>query len=131
LLAVALLPALPGCGDDSRDASVALRSYYQHLEERDWSEACGNLTETARARLTSDFGASCPRALARARPAPDLLSSARIVALRVSGDRARIDVTLTTAGSRQFASWLRKEGGRWLVANPYSPFRRALRDGEQ
>ena len=127
-LAVALCPM--GCGEGPRDASLALRDYYDDLAAARWHDACAHLTHSARQDLRDRFGTGCPAALARARPGAEILRDAKVLSARTRGDRATVAVTLFgTDPARPLEARLQLVGGSWKVTNPYSPFGHPLRGG--
>ena len=130
LLALAMALGLIGCGEGPRDASLALRDYYDDLAAARWQDACGHLTDSARQDLRDRFERGCPAALARARPGAEILRDAKVLSARIRGDRATVDVTLFGSDpARPLEARLRLVGASWKVTNPYSPFGHPLRGG--
>jgi Domain of unknown function (DUF4878) len=120
-LAILLTLSLAGCGplggeSDSEQASDALTDLITARNQGDWSKVCDLLASNQLAKFKR-VGTTCVKEIPRiARGATT--TTIRIEEVRVSGDRATVDATVSQnagAGSAQTILMV-KEDGDWKVS---------------
>jgi hypothetical protein len=121
MLAVALAIALGGCGpvggkSDEDQAGDAVTELVQARNQSDFAKVCDLIASTQLAKF-KQAGTSCEKALPKLAQ-KGTTTTIRIEQVRVSGDRATVDATVSHnagAGLPQTILLL-KESGDWKVA---------------
>jgi hypothetical protein len=124
MVTVAVLTiALSGCGisgsgkseqDKARDAITALVSAFNH---HDYGAVCGLISAEQLAKVKRP-GTSCEKAVSQAAPKGAAEITLRIDEVRVRGDNATVDATVSRTGGAGRAETILmvKEGGDWKFA---------------
>jgi ketosteroid isomerase-like protein len=110
-----------GGGSDEDQVREVVTAFVEAGKDRDAAEACSLLaTDQVKSVEGLGSGGSCTTVLAGifAR-AEDVDTDLEIQDVRVSGDRATVDATITSAGGRPQAKsvLLVKEDGEWKIAS--------------
>jgi entry exclusion lipoprotein TrbK len=122
LLAALAAIALAGCGpvgggkSDEDKARDALTELIDARNQRDFAKVCSVIASPALAKFKR-AGTTCDEALPRLVP-KDTTITIRIDQVRVSGDRATVDATVSQTGGAGHAQTilLVKEAGDWKIS---------------
>jgi hypothetical protein len=121
MLAVALSLSLAGCGpfggeSDSDQASDALTELIEARNQGDFATVCSLISAQQLAKFTR-AGTTCEKALPRLAK-EGTTTTIRIDEVRVSGERATVDATVSQTGGAGNAQTilLLKEDGDWKVS---------------
>jgi hypothetical protein len=118
MLAVTLALVLAGCGSfggksDEQQARDAITELINARNQRDFGKVCSLVSKEVLAKIKRP-GTSCEKTLSKAVPTETSLTI-RIEEVRVRGDRATVDATVSETGGagRPQTILLVKEGGDW------------------
>jgi hypothetical protein len=102
---------------EEEKAGDTLTELIDARNQRNFAKACSVIASQTLAEIKREAGERCPKALARRAPAEATITI-RVDQVRVSGDRATIDATVSETGGAGIARTilLVKEGGDWKVA---------------
>lgn len=102
---------------DEAEIRKLANDYYRAYEKRDWKGVCDTLSPRAQARLARKAQSSCEQAYREASK-PAAVRGARDLVpglIRVSGDRATVQMTLRGSSDTIVKLYAAKLDGRWWV----------------